>query len=79
MPVRDCMSGSPFCPSNQESKFAIPGIESQGCDSCVAESLKNDEIPRCFFCKVQKEEKPLDTTDFSFSSFAQKVKDWMQK
>lgn len=78
MPVRDCMSGSPFCPANQESKFAIPGLESKGCDSCVEESLKNNEIPKCFFCKIQ-DEGPLDTNDFTFSSFAKKVMDWKQK
>ena len=79
MPVRDCMSGSPFCPSNQESKFAIPGIEAQGCDACVAESLKNDEIPRCFFCKIQEEEKPLETKDFTFASFSKKVMELKNK
>lgn len=78
MPIRDCMTGSPFCPANQESKFAIPGYEPVGCDSCVEESLKKDEIPKCFFCKLE-EEGPLDTSDFSFSNFAQKVLNWKQK
>ena len=63
MPVRDCMTSSPFCPANQESKFAVPGYEATGCDSCVEESLKNDEIPKCFFCKLE-EEGPLDGNDF---------------
>jgi hypothetical protein len=72
MPVRDCMTSSPFCPANQESKFAIPGLESVGCDTCVEESLKKEEIPKCFFCKIE-EGVPLDTNDLSFSNFAKKV------
>lgn len=78
MPVRDCMTGSPYCPANQESKFAMPGYESDGCDSCVEASLKSDEIPKCFFCKME-EKGPLDHSDFSFGNFAKKVMDWKQK
>ncbi len=78
MPVRDCMTGSPYCPANQDSKFAIPGYQATGCDACVETSLKNDEIPKCFFCKLE-EEGPLSTKDFSFGSFAKKVMDWKQK
>ncbi len=78
MPVRDCMTGSSYCPANQESRFAVPGLEARGCDSCVEESLKNDEIPKCFFCKME-EEAPLKTEDFSFENFAQKVMYLKQK
>jgi len=78
MPVRDCMSSSPFCPSNMRSKFAIPGNEAKGCDSCVEESLKNDEIPKCFFCKME-EEGPLDLIDYTVETFAKKVMDFKQK
>lgn len=78
MPVRDCMTGSPFCPANQESKFAIPDFRSDGCDSCVDAALKNDEVPKCFFCKVE-EEGPLKETDFSFANFAKKVASLKQK
>lgn len=78
MPVRDCMSGSPFCPSNQNSKFAIPGYEKVGCDSCIEESLKNDEIPKCFFCKIE-EEGPLKTDDFSFESFVNRFLELKKK
>ena len=72
MPVRDCMSGSPYCPANQESKFAMPGYETDGCDSCVEASLNSNEIPKCFFCKME-EEGPLKTNDYSFQNFANKV------
>jgi hypothetical protein len=72
MPVKDCMTGSPYCPGNQESKFAMPGYEPTGCDSCIEQGLKENEIPKCFFCKVE-EDAPLKTDDFSFKSFANKV------
>ncbi len=72
MPVRDCMTGSPYCPANIDSKFALPGFQSNGCDSCVEESLQKDELPKCFFCKIE-EEGPLDEQDFSFMNFAKKV------
>ena len=78
MPVKDCMTGSPYCPANQESKFAMPGYESTGCDSCVEEGLKKDEIPKCFFCKIE-EEGPLGTSDLSFKNFAQKIMDLKEK
>ncbi|MEL7659128.1 MAG: DUF6485 family protein [Bacillota bacterium] len=78
MPVRDCMTGSPYCPANQESKFAMPGYETNGCDSCVESSLNNNEIPKCFFCKVE-EEGPLKSKDFSFNSFAEKIMEMKQK
>ena len=78
MPVRDCMTSSPYCPANQESKFAMPGYESNGCDSCVENSINSNEIPKCFFCKVE-EEGPLKTKDFSFSSFAEKISEMKHK
>lgn len=74
MPVRDCMSGSPFCPANQSSKFAIPGCDEKGCDACVEESLNKNEIPKCFHNKFE-EAGSFGSTDFSFSSFAKKVMD----
>ena len=79
MPVRDCMTGSPFCPANQESKFAIPNFTSGGCDSCVADALQKDEVPKCFFCKIEEEEGPLKENDFSFANFAKKVMSLKQK
>ena len=78
MPVRDCMTGSPFCPANQESKFAMPGYEPTGCDSCIDEGLKNNEIPKCFFCKLE-EDGPLKTKDYSFHSFAEKIMEMKQR
>ena len=72
MPIKDCMTGSPYCPANQESKFAMPGYEPTDCGSCIEEGLKNDQIPKCFFCKVEKEG-PLKTKDFSFDNFAKKI------
>ena len=78
MPVSDCMTNSPFCPANQNSKFAMPGYDSKGCGSCVEESLKNDEIPRCFFNKME-EKAPLDMVDYSMDAFAKKVMEWRKK
>lgn len=78
MPVRDCMTGSPFCPANKESKFALPDFRSGGCDSCVEEGLRKDELPKCFFCKIE-EEAPLGENDFSFVNFAKKVTSLKQK
>jgi hypothetical protein len=66
------MTGSPFCPANQESKFAMPGYEPTGCDSCIEQGLKDNQIPKCFFCKME-EDAPLKSKDFSFEGFAQKV------
>lgn len=74
MPVKDCMTGSAYCPANQESKFAIPGYESKGCDECVNESLQKNEIPKCFFCKVDEDE-PFDVIDYTVDAFAKKVTD----
>ena len=78
MPVRDCMTGSPYCPANQESKFAMPGYEPTGCDTCIEEGLKQNEIPKCFFCKVE-DEGPLKSKDFSFEGFARKIMDLKEK
>jgi len=72
------MTGSPYCPANQESKFAMPGYEPTGCDSCIEEGLKQNEIPKCFFCKIEKEG-PLKSKDFSFESFSRKVMGLKQK
>lgn len=78
MPVRDCMTNSPFCPANQSSKFAVPGYDSKGCDSCVEERLDKNEIPPCFFNKldVDGSDKSVDIIDFSMESFAKKVIEW---
>lgn len=78
MPVKDCMTGSPFCPANQESKFAMPGYEPTDCDSCVEQGLKSHEIPKCFFCSME-DEGPLKHNDFTFESFAQKVMELKEK
>ena len=72
MPVRDCMTSSPFCPANQSSKFAVPGYESKGCDSCVEERLSKDEIPPCFFNKME-EAYPLEVEDYSVDTFVKKA------
>ena len=66
------MSGSPFCPANQSSKFAIPNYESKGCDACVDDCLKNNEIPKCFHNKLEDND-ALESKDFSFVHFAKKV------
>ncbi len=78
MPVRDCMTGSPYCPANIDSKFAIPGYEAKGCDACVEESLEKNEVPKCFFCKLD-EDKPLDVIDYTVETFAKKVMELKQK
>jgi hypothetical protein len=72
------MSGSPYCPANQESKFAMPGYEPTGCDSCIEQGIKNHEIPKCFFCKLE-EEGPLKSSNFTFESFAEKVMELKKK
>jgi len=78
MPIKDCMTGSPFCPANQESKFAIPGYEKPSCDSCVEDSIKNNEIPKCFFCKAE-DEGSSKASDYTFHSFAEKVRELKEK
>lgn len=78
MPVRDCMTGSPFCPGNMDSKFSIPGYEKPDCSKCVQEGIENNEIPKCFFCKLE-EEGPMKAAEFTFEQFAKKVTDWMNK
>ena len=54
MPVRDCMTGSPYCPANQESKFAMPGYEPIGCDACVEKSLNENEISKVLLLQAGK-------------------------
>lgn len=69
MPIRDCMSSSPFCPVHKYEEMA-PALSEKGCDTCVEEGLKNNEIPRCFFCKVDDSDNIID---FSVEAFAKKV------
>lgn len=78
MPIKDCMSDSPYCPANQSSEFAIPDFKSKGCDACVDESLKNNEVPKCFFNKIEGK-RPLDLIDYSVEAFAKKVMDLKKK
>jgi hypothetical protein len=44
----------------------------------VEKSLNENEIPKCFYCKLE-EEAPLKTKDFSFESFAKKVMELKEK
>lgn len=73
MPVRDCMTNSPFCPADVyepiKNKEKDPN---KGCNDCVEEGLKNNEIPKCFFCNVTGED-PNMVADYSMESFAKKV------
>jgi hypothetical protein len=57
----------------------MPGYEPTGCDSCIEDGLKQNEIPKCFFCKIEKEEGPLKSKDFSFEGFAKKIMDLKEK
>ncbi|MBR0600348.1 DUF6485 family protein [Sinanaerobacter chloroacetimidivorans] len=72
MPIRDCMSSSPFCPVNKYEEFNDPAIREKGCNTCVEEGLKSNEIPPCFFCKVD-EDGSGSHTDYSMEAFARKV------
>ncbi len=46
--------------------------------SCVEERLNKDEIPPCFFNKLETDD-PVDVTDFSVDAFAKKVSNWRNK
>lgn len=74
MPIRDCMSSSPFCPVHKYEEMA-PELK-KGCDVCVEEGLKNNEIPKCFFCSVESSD---DIIDFSIDAFAKKVMEKAKK
>lgn len=71
-PIKDCITGSPFCPINKYEEFQDPVLKAPNCDSCVKEGLEHDELPRCFFHKVDTE-KHHERSDFSIHAFAEKV------
>lgn len=65
------MSSSPFCPCTDYSCTLNPHNHNHGCNLCVEDSVKCNEIPKCFFLKIAGD--ISDLTDWSFESFAKLV------
>ncbi|MEG1930695.1 MAG: DUF6485 family protein [Anaerovorax sp.] len=61
------MSSSKFCPCTDFSCEFNPNNHNQGCNLCVEDSVKNKEIPKCFFMKINPE--ISDIEDWSFQGF----------
>jgi len=81
MSTNQSMFNSPYCPANKDSKYAMPGFEPSGCDSCIKESLEKEEVPKCFLCKFELAGPLVGDTenDFSLSTFARKFSKWRHK
>ena len=60
-----CTCKDHTCPLNQVN-------HDKGCSSCIEKNLNDDEIPSCFFIKVNGELKGIK--DFSIDGFATVVK-----
>ncbi len=63
------MSHNHFCPCTDFNCQYNPKNHTEGCDPCIAISLKDREIPRCFFMGISQGEAEL-ITDFSYENFA---------
>ncbi len=85
MPLNSCAFGSKFCPGDEfrdkprenegwelEEEAKKAGVIKKDCNECVDTNLKNNEIPECFFSKVD-EQSSADLVDRSVEAFAEKV------
>jgi hypothetical protein len=79
MSTNNSMFNSPYCPANKDSKYAMPGFEPAGCDSCIKESLEQEKVPRCFLCKFELAGPLVADDDFSLATFVRKFSEWRRK
>ncbi|MGL4484376.1 MAG: DUF6485 family protein [Anaerovoracaceae bacterium] len=64
-------SSSPFCTCDDHDCEFNPVNHNDGCNRCVEDSIKTNEIPKCFFLKTGAN---LDGwEDWSFEGFATAV------
>ena len=67
------MSSVPFCTCPDHACSCNPVNHDKGCVLCVAKCLKENEIPVCFFRKIEPD---MDRKqDYSFQGYAQFVRD----
>lgn len=59
---------SSFCPCDDYECVNNPKNHHKGCSLCVEDSLKDGEIPKCFFLEVT--ESVDGFTDWSYEHFA---------
>lgn len=65
------MKSSPFCPCDDYGCEYNPVNHEMGCNLCVESSVKDREIPRCFFIEAGGD--PDSIVDWSFEAFAKLV------
>ncbi len=61
---------SKFCTCKDHACPLHPTNHSSGCSPCVADNLKNNEIPSCFFNKVDPD---YPGPGYTFEDFARLV------
>ena len=61
---------SPFCTCTDYNCPVHPTNHNKGCAPCIAKNLKQNEIPSCFFQKLNLEQKP---DSYFFEDFAKAV------
>ncbi|HZK02104.1 MAG TPA: DUF6485 family protein [Anaerovoracaceae bacterium] len=64
-------SSSPFCPCDDYECECNPINHDKGCNLCIEESVKDREIPKCFFLGVVDNIDGIE--DWSFEAFARLV------
>ena len=64
-------TSSEFCPCTDYVCTFNPVNHDKGCNLCIEDSIQCNEIPKCFFMKVNKDISGID--DWSFESFAEEV------
>lgn len=65
------ISSNPNCPCKDYECEFNPVNHDKGCIFCVEESVKDREIPKCFFEAVADDVDAIE--DWSFESFAKMV------
>ncbi|MDL2298130.1 DUF6485 family protein [Synergistaceae bacterium OttesenSCG-928-D05] len=67
------MSSVPFCTCVDHTCVRHPMNHDKGCTPCVAKCLAENEIPSCFFRKIEPD---MDRKqDYTFQGFAKFVED----
>ncbi len=59
-----------FCSCTDTKCPLNPVNHDKGCDLCIQKCLKDNEIPSCFFNKVNKN---VEDKDYTFMGFAKHV------
>lgn len=67
-------NSSPFCTCTDHACPMNPVNHDRGCSLCIAKCLKEDEIPSCFFKKIDNEHKPKDYKFLDFAAWVESHK-----